>query len=87
MLKFLLLGDLLPVHDNSGHFLGMSIFLSDSDDNASDDQGGVGFWTTLFDAGVSHKTLMAVIYYQLDQPRLVCSYHALHCIVKYHKLN
>ena len=47
----------------------------DDDENSTDDGGGVGFWTTLFDAGVSHKALMAVIYYQLDQPRQVMSMH------------
>lgn len=44
---------------------------NDSQSSVTDDlnASSIGFWTVLFDAGVSHKCLLAVIYCLLDQSK------------------
>ena len=37
-----------------------------------DGDGSIGYWTTLLDADVSHKTLMALIYCLLERTKQVC---------------
>ena len=41
---------------------------------------GVGFWTVLFDAGLSHKCLLAIIFALLDRDKPVRA-HTQHYMV------
>ena len=45
------------------------IFLGSVTDDLN--ASSIGFWTVLFDAGVNHKCLLAVIYCLLDQSKMV----------------
>ena len=53
-----------------------------------DDGESVGYWTTLMDSEVSHKTLMALIYCLLERTKQVSKFFVLHlCIQMFKKIS